>query len=89
MGISFGGLTLLVCAVKKFFALGGCLVVCVLGFVCGLVAVLGSVWHGFGALSMLSSVTFNVVRSDVFMLLSVALLCPFALVLGGFGLRKI
>jgi hypothetical protein len=36
-----------------------------LGFVSGLVAVSGSVRQSFGALSMLSKRTFNVVKSDV------------------------
>jgi len=40
-------------------------VVCVLGFVYNLEAILGFVWGVFGALSMLSKRTFNVVESDV------------------------
>jgi len=40
-------------------------VVCVLGFVYNLEAILGFVWLVFGALSMLSKRTFNVVKSDV------------------------
>jgi len=51
---------------KNFFELGGADSVCVLGavFVCG--CVLGFVWRGFGALSMLLKVTLNVVKSDVY-----------------------
>jgi len=47
---------LLSCCVEKFFVFYGCCSVCVLGvvFVCG--CVLGFVWRGFGALSMLFSV---------------------------------
>ena len=38
--------------------------VCVLGFVYSLEAILGFVWLVFGALSMLSKRTFNVVEGD-------------------------
>ncbi len=47
-----------------FWSLGESLKVCVFGFVFGSGAGLGSVWLGFGALSMLSKRTLNVVVSD-------------------------
>ena len=66
MGLWACGLRGLVCLGENFFVWWGVCFVCVLGFVFCLVCEGGCVWVGFGAVSMLSKVTFDVVKSDVY-----------------------
>jgi len=60
-------LCVLLCVAGGFFVFVGWWVVCVLGCVFGLVVFLGCVWRGFGVLSMLLKVTFDVVKGDSFL----------------------